>query len=1465
MNTNNNFCHLHLHSMHSYLDGYGSPIQYISKIKEMGMKYAAITDHGNVDGVLNFQRECIKQGINPIIGCEVYIVEDANIKKQEKRGHIVILIKNIRGWTELCRLLTKANLDGFYHRPRIGFNDLLSADLSGFVILTACMASFINLPGGLDTLLELQEKMPNRLFLEIEPHDFPEQYIHNEKILELHNELNIPLIATNDCHYIDEDDWETQEVLLAIGTKAKWSNKKRFKFSIKGLHLRSAREMQLAFRKHCFRIVQINEAMANTVKVAKICSDFRIPKQEMSLPAPYEDKNDDKTLYSLCHDGFKRFYNNSKDIPKEYSDRLEQEFRLIKKKKFARYFMIFYDIIQWCHNNNIPVGPGRGSVSGSLIAYLIGITKVDPIKFHLSFARFITDDRIDYPDIDVDFAKKDREKVREYICNKYGLNYTCGISTDMKLKSRAAVQAVARVFEVSEKDIRTFSKSIWQGGEENLQRAIDETDEGKYFAKKYPKVIHFALKIENTVRGQGQHAAALIISNEDLTKGTKCVLIRRKDRIVCNWNMEDSEYVGLMKLDILGLSTLSVEEEAENLINKGQEIIPSFWYHPESECYFVDKDVFSEKVSRESIDNIDLNLDKIPLDDQKVFDLINSGKTAGIFQISAKPTTELCKEMKINNFEDISAAVSLVRPGPTNSGMTKKYIQRKHGKKWKPMHPIYEEVTKHTYGILVYQEQVMQVISKVAGLPESTADRIRKVIGKKRTVKEFKPYWEQFRNGCKKMKTLSLKEAKEFWEGLLEWASYGFNRCLTGDTLLTRSSYNQYTGKHISIEDLYLAWHSNTPAGDKYRRQGLQILQMNDDNRCRPGKIIGIFYQGKEIVYKITTKTGKEIKGTYNHKLFTFDGYKKITDLKNGDRLAIMAGYQESITERKGQKWKKTNTKGKKGFQKREDNPAYIDGRSILFEKSKQLILSKVNNKCEHCLLEKINNAKFEFAHIRSIKECNDDWELYHSENNILYLCNSCHKKLDYQKGERKKRYSKGYPIYYDPIISIEAINNKEVFDIEMEGPFHNFVANDIVSHNSHSIAYSLIGYQTAWLKANYPIEFICAALSFADYDDNKSEDARQKKELLEEIMEHDITIMPPKVGLSDPIKWLIKDNKLYVPFIEIMGFGEQQANKSAKSKEISKPKLEGFFGKEYAPPVKEKSKNDIILDELKAYDSDKMPDDKVLLKYLPFNIGKTDMIYNSLKKVLGFDFSKHVISRLKILDLHKEEVPKGLIQRIRFSDINLLECNECELRKECDGPVMPSLGIYNAVICGEGPGPQENEHKRGFYEEAPAGELLWSELGLYGLNRRMFHTTNCIKCYPSLTKTPKEKHIKACAFWLSEELKNLETRLILAFGNTSVKAFTGRDGGITNLSGSTEFIPALGLWVAWCIHPAAVKRKGSNKEYFEKGIKNFAQKFELLKGKKCISSQQINIMGTRTLSNMQIGHLKIYKKWIMN
>ena len=459
----------------------------------------------------------------------------------------------------------------------------------------------------------------------------------------------------------------------------------------------------------------------------------------------------------------------------QYRERFHEEFDLISKKKFSKYFLVVKEIIDWCEEKEIMVGPGRGSVGGCLIAYLMGITSVDPIKFDLSFSRFISEDRIDWPDIDIDFEKIHRPAVRKHIEMLYGENNTCGISTFMKMKSRAVIRDVGRVFDLPSKKVDEFAKSIPYTYDGGLGSFIDTTEEGMDFYENYPEQADIAIRLDGQIRGSGQHAAAVVISADDLTKGHRGNLCRRSGNIVANWNMKDSEYVGLMKLDILGLGTLSVLSEARRLIRtKGCRTRP-FCYHAESDCYLV-----VEKGKNQTVDHplemVDFDFDKIPLDSGGAFDMIKDGKTGGMFQLSARPTTELCKEMAVNSFDEIVAAIALVRPGPTDSGMTKDYIKRKNGKQWKPGHPIYETITKDTYGLLVYQEQVMQVISKMAGLPESTADKIRKIIGKKRDPKEFEKYRKEFIAGCLKEKTFSKKQAEDFWTGLLKWASYGFNK-----------------------------------------------------------------------------------------------------------------------------------------------------------------------------------------------------------------------------------------------------------------------------------------------------------------------------------------------------------------------------------------------------------------------------------------------------------------------------------------------------------------------------------------------------------------------------------------------------------------------------------------------------------------------------------------------------------------
>lgn len=737
---NSDFAHLHVHTEYSTLDGFGKPEDYVKKAKKMGFKYLACTDHGNIDGLIKFQQACDKHGIDPVLGCEAYIVPD--LEKTKQRGHVLLLIKNRTGFKNICTLLSFANTEGFYYKPRITYEMLLQY-CKGLIVSTACIQSFINQEGGIALAAALKDTIQDDLYFEIMPHKGRQFRKFNSNVIFTARNAGSKIILTNDCHYINSSDWKAQEVLLAIQRKAKWDDEDRFKFKIKGLHLKSANMMKLALRKSGLKDIS-DRYLLNTIEVAEKCSKFRIKKKLIHLPkVPGIDPNDEEKIISTeCRKGMRRIF-GSQSVPKLYRSRLEEELKIIKSKNFVRYFLIVKNLVDWCKENDILIGP-RGSVAGSLVAYLLDITPVDPIKYNLLFSRFISEDRIDYPDIDIDFEDSKRHMVREYLENTYGYDKIASVSSFSKLKSRAVIQDVSRVFDVPPIEVNRFTKLIDQTSEDGLKQALEETEEGIEFAEKYPSVIRLAKKLEGQIRGKSQHAAALIVSNRPLSKSGRCNLIERKGVRIINWEKEDAEYMGLMKLDALGLKFLSILSETKRLIkeNHGEEI------------------EFSE----------------INLNDKKVLGEINKAENIGIFQISGYACSQQIKESGIYNFEDIAIAISIARPGPTQSGMAKEYNRRRKTGEWEKGHSVYEDITKETSGILVYQEQVMQVISRIAGLSESTADKIRKVIGKKRSAKEFEPYKKQFVDGCKKMKTFSPNEAEEFWEGLLEWAGYGFNK-----------------------------------------------------------------------------------------------------------------------------------------------------------------------------------------------------------------------------------------------------------------------------------------------------------------------------------------------------------------------------------------------------------------------------------------------------------------------------------------------------------------------------------------------------------------------------------------------------------------------------------------------------------------------------------------------------------------
>ena len=741
---NENFCHLHVHDEYSALDGYGTADSYATKAQELGFKYLALTNHGNIDGLIKFQKACQKHEIIPILGAEGYIVPEEGSK--DKSGHIICLVKNQIGFSSLCKNLTYANKHNFYYKPRFSFNFLLN-NCEGLIISTACTASFIRkFESGKKFFYDLFEKIQDDLYCEIMPHKMTEQKELNKTIIELANKVGCKVIATNDCHYVEKKDWKIHEILLAVQTKQQWNDPKRWKFPMHGLHLKTVNEMIKSLKEiNCYK----KEYLTNTIEIAEKCSGYLIPKRQIKLPKIEKTKErENKKLLNLCHEALNKLIKNKNKVAKiRYTQRLKEEYDLIVNKKFSGYFLIVKNLIDWCKKNNILISPGRGSVGGSLVAYLLKITAIDPIKYKLLFSRFINMDRIDYPDIDIDFEDRKRSIVKQHLESIYGKKNVAGVSSFNTMKSKAVIKDVSRVFGIPHQEVNNFTKLIDPHNEKTneIQSVIENTELGKKFQNKYPEIVKASQKLEGQVRNPSKHAAALILSRTAIgEEDGRCNLAKRGDSFLVNWEKNDTEYVGLMKLDILGLKLLSILSETLSLIKKNT--------------------------------NQDIDLNEINYEDKKTLKEISQGNTIGLFQLSAWATTELIKKINIDSFSVVYDVIALVRPGPTNSGMTSQYIKRKKGASWEKKHPIYEKITKDTFGLLIYQEQVMEVISKIAGLPYSTADKIRKIIGKKRDPKEFKIYEKVFLDGCKKTKYFNKKEAKVFWNGLQAWAFYGFNK-----------------------------------------------------------------------------------------------------------------------------------------------------------------------------------------------------------------------------------------------------------------------------------------------------------------------------------------------------------------------------------------------------------------------------------------------------------------------------------------------------------------------------------------------------------------------------------------------------------------------------------------------------------------------------------------------------------------
>ncbi len=754
-----NYVPLHLHTQYSLLDGAIRVDDLISRALDYKLPAVAITNHGNLFGIIEFYKKVSKAGLKPIIGCEVYVAPESRFDKKNIRKtsdttfHLILLCKDIHGYKNLARLVSKSYLEGFYYKPRID-KDILSQYSGGLIGLSSCLKGEIPYylaAGMLDKAREaaLNYKRilgPENFFLEIQANELPEQQEINKKIVELGHDLHIGLVATNDCHYLRREDAKAHDVLLCIQTGKTLKDSDRMKFTGDAFYFKSPDEMKETFN-------DLPEAIENTRKIAERCNlDFKFGKfylPKYNVPEGYDSNS---YLKKLAKEGLEKKL--GKNIPENYWERFKTELSTIKATGFSSYFLIVWDFIHYAKNRGIPVGPGRGSAAGSLIAYSLDITEIDPIRYGLLFERFLNPERISLPDIDVDFCMNRRPEVIEYVANRYGKDHVAQIITFGTMQARAALRDVGRAMDIPYAEVDKVAKLIPNVLNVTLKEALKlepkllELYDTKSSIR---ELIDVAKKLEGLSRHASTHAAGVVISPEPLTEFLPLYKAPNEETITTQFDMEAIETLGLLKFDFLGLKTLTVIDKTEKIINK------------------------SAKESGPGKTSSPFSIKDIPLTDKDTFDLLSKGKTTGIFQLESTGMRDLLLRLTPDTFEDLIALVALFRPGPLGSGMVDDFIKRKKGKiSIKYQLPQLEGILKETYGVILYQEQVMKIANVLANFSMAEADILRRAMGKKKIV-EMENLKDSFISGVKSNK-ISERKGLKLFNDMANFAQYGFNK-----------------------------------------------------------------------------------------------------------------------------------------------------------------------------------------------------------------------------------------------------------------------------------------------------------------------------------------------------------------------------------------------------------------------------------------------------------------------------------------------------------------------------------------------------------------------------------------------------------------------------------------------------------------------------------------------------------------
>ena len=772
------FCHLHLHTEYSLLDGSGKVKKLVKKAKELGMESMAITDHGVMYGCVDFYKAAKEEGIKPILGCEVYVASKSmhikNIDKDNSTNHLVLLVKNEIGYENLMKIVSEASIEGFYYKPRVD-HDYLRKHSEGIIALSACLGGEVqkallndNYEKARAVALEYKDIFKEGFYLELQNHGMEEQRKVNELNIKLSKETGIPLVATNDVHYIERKDSKSHDILMCIQTGKTVDDVNRRRYPSDQFYLKSPDEMYDMFS-------YIPEALENTIKISEQCNfdyEFHVSKLP-KFPLPENEDNPYTYLRDTCYKGLIERYSvfdcikedkydydkvfnmrEESEEARELIDRLDYELGVIKQMGYVDYFLIVWDFIKYSIDNGIPTGPGRGSAAGSIVAYTLGITKIDPIKYSLLFERFLNPERVSMPDIDSDFCYERRQEVIDYVVDKYGEKNVSQIITFGTMAARACIRDVGRAMDYSYAEVDRIAKMIPTMLGITIEKALDLNPELKSAYdtdERVKNLIDVSKDLEGLPRHSSTHAAGVVIASKPLVEYVP--LQKNDEMIVTQFGMTTLEELGLLKMDFLGLRTLTVMNDAVNMI----------------------------KYNR----NVDIDLDKIDFEDKEVYKMIGEGKTAGVFQLESAGMVAFMKELKPDSLEDIIAGISLYRPGPMAE--IPRYVERKRNpEKVEYLTPELEDILNVTYGVMVYQEQVMEIVRKLAGYSMGRSDLVRRAMSKKK----HKVMEEERKNfiygiedkdgnievpGCLR-NGIPEDVANKIYDMMMDFASYAFNK-----------------------------------------------------------------------------------------------------------------------------------------------------------------------------------------------------------------------------------------------------------------------------------------------------------------------------------------------------------------------------------------------------------------------------------------------------------------------------------------------------------------------------------------------------------------------------------------------------------------------------------------------------------------------------------------------------------------